>query len=316
MPSAIVIGGAGFIGSHLVDRLASQDWIVTVIDNVTTGTWENGVTWPDDQVLRVHHDITLPLPSFLEDAGPADVVIHLASPASPVQYRRLPLETLKVNSVGTERALEWARRWDARFIYTSTSEVYGDPDVSPQTESYWGRVNPNGPRACYDESKRFGEALCMEYYRQYAMDIRIVRLFNCYGPRMRLDDGRVVPNFVQQALRHQPLTVYGDGCQTRSFCYVDDTVDGIYRLMVRDGLAGEVINVGNPMEISIRQLADIVAKVGNRRIEVRYRPLPEDDPVRRCPDISKAQKLLNWNPQTDLITGLGKMYEYVESLLF
>ncbi|MCY0886082.1 MAG: NAD-dependent epimerase/dehydratase family protein, partial [Firmicutes bacterium] len=253
MKTALVTGAAGFMGSHLTDRLVAEGWQVWAVDNLATGSWDNldpayrerGV------VTALEWDVTRDLsPEALRAAGleHLDLVVHLASAASPVHYRRLALETLWVNSKGTGNALEVARAYGARFLLGSTSEAYGDPEVSPQPETYWGHVNPVGPRACYDESKRFGEALTMEYVRQYGLDARILRFFNCYGPRMQVGDGRVVPNFVSQALQGEPLTVYGDGSQTRSFCYVSDEVEAIWRIANAPGLAGEIFNVGNPEE--------------------------------------------------------------------
>lgn len=303
----MVIGGAGFIGSHLVDRLVEEGFVVLVVDNASTGRFENLSRWAGTRDVRIDTaDITDPLPADGFGLRTADLVFHLASPASPVHYRRLALETLRVNSVGTWHALELAQRWGARLVLASTSEVYGDPEVTPQPESYWGHVNPVGPRACYDESKRFGEALTMEWHRRHGLDVRILRFFNCYGPRMQLEDGRVVPNFVTQALSGQPLTIYGDGSQTRSFCYVSDEVDAIWRAASLPGLAGEIINVGNPEEHTIREFAEIVARVAGVPLTVAHNPLPPDDPTNRCPDISRARDLLAWEPRVSLTDGLTR----------
>lgn len=303
--NAVVIGGAGFIGSHLVDRLVREEFVVTVVDNVATGNWDNLAQWAGNpRVTPVTHDLSEPLPKILWDLGQAECVFHLASPASPVHYRRLSLETLKVNSLGTWHALEWAERLGARFILASTSEVYGDPEVRPQPETYWGHVNPVGERACYDESKRFAETLTMEWRRRYGLDVRILRFFNCYGPRMQIDDGRVVPNFIRQALSGNPLTVYGTGLQTRSFCFVSDEVDAIVRAATYDGLAGEVINIGNPEEHTIQEFAEIVARVANVPLMTQFAPLPPDDPTNRRPDITKARRLLHWQPVVELEDGL------------
>ncbi len=310
MPRAVVLGGAGFIGSHLVDRLVREGWSVVVVDDVSTGTWDNGTSWPAAQVARFAHDISLPLPFSLLKGPSVDVVIHLASPASPLHYRRLSLETLRVNSIGTERALALCQDLDARFVYVSTSEVYGDPDVSPQPEEYWGRVNSVGPRACYYESKRFGEALTIEYVRRTKVSACIVRLFNCYGPRMLLEDGRVVPNFMAQALRREPLTIYGSGLQTRSFCYVDDMIEALYRVTRSKALSGEVLNVGNPEEITIAELARLVADIAESPLMLRYLPLPEDDPNSRRPDIGKAWRLIQWTPSISLRPGLERTWRY------
>ncbi len=310
MKTALVTGGAGFMGSHLVDKLVDNGFFVVVIDNLATGTWDNLKGYEPHQVLKMTWDIT-EYPS--EDVLPlrdADVIVHLASAASPVHYRRLAIETLRVNSIGTENALKLARKFHARFILGSTSEVYGDPQISPQPETYWGHVNPNGERACYDEGKRFGEAMAMEYHRQFGIDLRILRFFNCYGPRMQSEDGRVVPNFVRQALENKPLTIYGDGQQTRSFCYVSDEVEGIYQAIVRDNLSGEVFNIGNPEERSIVNFAEAVAKIGGVSLRTEFRPLPADDPTNRCPDITKARQVLGWSPQVSLEEGLAKTFAY------
>lgn len=309
MATAVVIGGAGFVGSHLVDRLVGKRWDVVVVDNLATGSWDN-LSHHSDTIRRIEHDITEPITDEMRRLESADVVVHMASPASPVQYHRLSIETLRANSIGTEYALQWAMDLGARFVYTSTSETYGDPDVSPQPEEYWGRVNPVGPRSCYDESKRYGEALTMAYWRKYGWDVRIIRLFNCYGPRMQLDDGRVVPNFIKQALSGEPMTVYGDGTQTRSFCFVDDTVEAIYRVLVEGGLAGEILNVGNPLELTILDFARFVAHAAGVSFDVDACPLPENDPTNRCPDIAKATRLLGWQPKMALEDGMERTIRY------
>ncbi len=309
MKTAIVTGGAGFIGSHLVDRLVSEGMFVVVLDNLCTGSWDNLAHHSDQHVKRVQCNVSDSWPSEYLPTS-ADLVVHLASPASPIHYRRLAIETLLVNSEGTKNALDAARRYGSRFILASTSEAYGDPAVSPQPETYWGRVNPIGPRSCYDESKRFGEALTMEYIRQYDIDARILRFFNCYGPRMQSEDGRVVPNFVRQALLGKPLTIYGDGQQTRSFCYVSDEVEAIWKVAAIDGLQGEVINVGNPQERTILNFAEVVADVGGVPLEIESHPLPQDDPTNRCPDITKARKLLGWEPKVGLREGLEETFAF------
>ena len=309
MKTAIVTGGAGFIGSHLVDRLVSEGIFVVVLDNLCTGSWENLAHHSEQHVKRVLCNVSDVWPSEYLPSS-ADLVVHLASPASPIHYRRLAVETLLVNSEGTKNALDAARRYGARFILASTSEAYGDPAVSPQPETYWGHVNPIGPRSCYDESKRFGEALTMEYIRQYDIDARILRFFNCYGPRMQSEDGRVVPNFVRQALSGKPLTIYGNGQQTRSFCYVSDEVEAIWRAATIDGLQGEVINVGNPQERTILNFAEVVADVGGVPLEIESHPLPPDDPTNRCPDITKARKLLDWEPKVGLREGLEETFAF------
>ena len=306
--TCVVIGGAGFIGSHLVDKLVGEHQArVLVLDNESTGSFANLERWRgNDRVQIERADITDPLPAHRFGLTRADIVFHLASPASPVHYRRLSIETLLVNSVGTLHGLEWANELGARFVLASTSEVYGDPEVSPQTEAYWGHVNPVGFRACYDESKRFGEALTMEWHRRHRLDVRILRFFNCYGPRMQMDDGRVVPNFVAQALRGEPLTVYGDGSQTRSFCYVSDEVEAIYRAATRPNLSGQIINIGNPEEHTIREFAEIVAKVARVPFRTERGALPPDDPTNRRPDISRAETLLDWRPTVSLEEGLRR----------
>ncbi len=310
MKTAIVTGGAGFMGSHLVDKLVNQGFFVAVIDNLATGTWDNLPGYGPDQVLKLTWDITEYPSEEILPLNQADVIIHLASAASPVHYRRLALETLRVNSIGTENALRLARKFQARFVLGSTSEVYGDPQISPQPESYWGHVNPNGERACYDEGKRFGEALAMEYHRQFGIDLRILRFFNCYGPRMQSEDGRVVPNFVRQALQQEPLTVYGNGLQTRSFCYVSDEVEGIYQVIIKDNLSGEIFNIGNPEERTILDFAKVVAEIGGVTLKTEFRPLPADDPTNRCPNITKAKEFLGWSPKVSLEEGLVKTFAY------
>ncbi len=313
MRTALVTGGAGFIGSHLTDRLVREGYHVIAVDNLATGSWSNIAHHSQASVTRLEWDVIEPIPL---DVLPGDIelVAHLASPASPVHYRRLALETLWVNSRGTGNALDVAKQYGARFVLGSTSETYGDPKVSPQKESYWGNVNPLGPRACYDESKRFGEALTMEYVRQFDLDAVILRFFNCYGPRMQSEDGRVVPNFVMQALRNEALTVYGDGRQTRSFCYVSDEVEAIYRALTLTGLKGQVINVGNPEERTILEFARAVSEVAGVPLEVVERPLPVDDPTNRCPDIQKARTLLGWEPKVSLSEGLSSTIAYFREL--
>ena len=301
---ALVTGGAGFIGSHLTDRLLEQGHQVVVADNFLTGRYVNLVAAESHPNLRiVHQDMIEPLD---DDAFAQrfDRVYNLACPASPRGYGRYPIETQLVNSRGTMQALELARRDGARFLQASTSEVYGDPLVHPQPETYWGNVNPNGPRSCYDEGKRFAESLIMEFIRQYGLDARIVRIFNTYGPRSNPSDGRVVPNFCMQALRGEPITLYGDGSQTRSFCYVDDLVRGLELLMETEGLAGEVVNLGNPVEVTMRELAALVRELTGSASPICHAPLPQDDPTRRRPDITKAARLLGWQPDVPLRDGL------------
>ncbi len=306
----LVTGGAGFVGSHLVDRLLDAGHSVVVADNCLTGNPINLAHREGHPGLMVvRQDMTQPLEheAFQQ---PFDRVYNLASPASPRGYGRYPIETHMVNSVGTFQALSLARRDGARFLQASTSEAYGDPLVHPQVETYWGNVNPIGPRSCYDEGKRFGESLTVEFVRQFNLDARIVRIFNTYGPRSDPEDGRVVPNFCVQALRGEPITVYGDGGQTRSFCYVDDLVRGLVLLMETDGLAGEVVNLGNPHELTILEFAERIIQLTGSRSEIQFAPLPKDDPTRRRPDITKAGRLLGWKPEVDVMDGLSRTLQY------
>lgn len=299
VPVSVVTGGAGFLGSHLVDLLLARGHRVVVIDNLVTGSVENIAHHAGDANFRfVCQDATEYL--FLD--GPVDYVWHFASPASPVDYLELPIQTLKVGSLGTHKALGLAKYKGARFLLASTSEVYGDPLVHPQTESYWGNVNPVGPRGCYDEAKRFAEALTMAYHQEHGLETRIVRIFNTYGPRMRMGDGRVVPAFIAAALRNQPLPVFGDGSQTRSFCYCSDLIEGIYRLMLSDSHLPT--NIGNPNEMTVREFAKAIIRATGSRSRIAFRPLPQDDPKQRQPDISRARKLLTWEPKVSLTDGL------------
>ncbi len=301
----LVTGGAGFLGSHLVDRLLAEGHEVVAMDNLITGSTDNIAHLAGNRrFLYIHHNVT----NYIYIKGPLDAILHFASPASPVDYLELPIQTLKVGSLGTHNALGLALAKGARFLLASTSEVYGDPLVHPQTEDYWGHVNPIGPRGVYDEAKRFAEAMTMAYHRAHGVDTRIVRIFNTYGPRMRLNDGRVVPNFMKQALRGEPLTVYGDGSQTRSFCYVDDLIEGIYRLLLSDEV--EPVNIGNPAEITIAEFAERINALTGNRAGIRYEPLPKDDPKQRRPDISKAKRILGWEPRVGLAEGLARTVEY------
>jgi dTDP-glucose 4,6-dehydratase len=304
-PVSVVTGGAGFLGSHLVDLLLSKGHRVVVIDNLVTGSTANLDHLAGNADLRfIQQDVT----EFLFLDGPVNYVWHFASPASPIDYLELPIQTLKVGSLGTHKALGLAREKGARFLLTSTSEIYGDPLVHPQTEEYWGNVNTIGPRGCYDESKRFAEAITMAYHRQHQIETRIVRIFNTYGPRMRLNDGRVVPAFVSQALRGQPITVFGKGLQTRSFCYVSDLIEGIYRLMMSD--YSLPVNIGNPHEMTMLEFANAIIKATGSKSKIIHKPLPQDDPQQRKPDISRAKKILGWEPVVSLDAGLVAAIEY------
>lgn len=302
---AVVTGGAGFLGSHLCDRLLMEDHEVICIDNLLTGNLENiAHLFGKPGFSFIKHDVT----NFIHVPGKVDFVLHFASPASPIDYLELPIQTLKVGSLGTHKALGLAKDKHAVFLLASTSEVYGDPLVHPQQESYWGNVNPIGPRGVYDEAKRFAESMTMAYHRFHGVQTRIVRIFNTYGPRMRLKDGRALPAFISQALTGQDLTVFGDGNQTRSFCYVDDLVDGIYRLL----LSGEnyPVNIGNPEEITINQMAEEVIRLTGSKSKIINMPLPEDDPKIRKPDITRAKTILGWSPKVDRETGVMKTIEY------
>ncbi len=302
--TALVAGGAGFIGSHLCGALLDRGYEVICVDNLVTGAERNLYRCREAAGFRfVRHDVTRPLDDAVIGAR-LDLIFHLASPASVVDYLRLPRETMLVNSEGTRLLLELARRTGARFLFASTSEIYGDPLVHPQSEEYWGNVNPNGVRSVYDEAKRFGEALVMHYQRAEGVDARLVRIFNTYGPHSRPGDGRVVPNLLTQALRGEPLTIYGDGSQTRSFCYVSDLVRGIEAAMLSEGTAGEVFNLGNPDEYTINTFADVIERLFGEGVRREYRPLPTDDPTRRRPDIGKARRVLGWEPRVDIETGL------------
>jgi len=302
---AVITGGAGFLGSHLCDYLIGHGWDVLSIDSLVTGNEGNVVHLMKHPGFRmVRQDVS----QYLDVAGPVDYVLHLASPASPVDYLKLPIQTLKVGALGTHNSLGLAMAKKAKYLLASTSECYGDPQVSPQPESYWGHVNPIGPRGVYDEAKRFAEAMVMAYHRFHGVDTHIVRIFNTYGPRMRLNDGRALPNFVHQALTGQPITVYGDGQQTRSFCYVSDLIEGIYRLMNSD--EHEPVNIGNPQEITILEFAERIRQLLGSEVPIIFKPLPQDDPKQRCPDISKAKRLLGWQPKVNLDEGLRFTLEF------
>jgi dTDP-glucose 4,6-dehydratase len=302
---AVITGGAGFLGSHLSDLMLEKGWEVLCLDNLVTGSDSNiSHLLPHPKFRFIRQDVA----RYIEVAGPVDAVLNFASPASPPDYLKLPIQTMKVGALGTHNALGLALAKKAKFFQASTSECYGDPEISPQPETYWGRVNPIGPRGVYDESKRFAEALTMAYHRYHGVDTRIVRIFNTYGPRMRLNDGRALPNFLYQALTGEPMTVYGDGKQTRSFCYVSDLLDGIYRLLESD--EHDPVNIGNPHEITILEFAERVRALVGSKEPIVFRPLPQDDPKQRCPDITKARRILKWEPQIDLEEGLKRTYEY------
>lgn len=301
----LVTGGAGFLGSHLCDKLLGEGHEVVAMDNLITGNTDNIAHLAGNPKFEfIKHNVT----NYIYLAGNVDAILHFASPASPVDYLELPIQTLKVGSLGTHNALGVAKAKGARILLASTSEVYGDPQVHPQNESYWGHVNTVGPRGVYDEAKRFAEAITMAYHRYHGVQTRIVRIFNTYGPRMRLNDGRVVPNFVKQALEGKPLTVYGDGSQTRSFCYCSDLIDGIYRLLMSDEV--EPTNIGNPAEMTILQFAQVINELTANKGGIIYKPLPQDDPKQRQPDITKAKRVLGWEPKVDLYDGMQKTIEY------
>ncbi len=307
---AVVTGGAGFLGSHLTDKLLSEGFQVIGIDNLVTGNVRNVAHLAEcDDYRFVEHDVT----EYIDVEGPVDFVYHFASPASPIDYLEIPIPTMKVGALGTHNALGLAKAKGAAFLVASTSEVYGDPLVHPQTEDYWGNVNPVGPRSCYDEAKRFAEAMTMAYHRHHGLDTKIVRIFNTYGPRMRLDDGRVVPAFIGQALRGEPLTVFGDGTQTRSFCYVSDLIEGIYRLSQSD--CHEPVNIGNPVEMTISEFAEEILKLTGAGVEVDYKALPTDDPKVRQPNIEKARDILGWEPKVDFKNGIVKTLDHFKLVL-
>lgn len=310
MPISVVTGAAGFLGSHLTDRLLAEGHTVIGLDNLLTGNVANIEHLAGNERFKfIKQDVT----EYLYIPGQVDFVFHFASPASPIDYLELPIQTLKVGAMGTHKALGLAAAKKASFILASTSECYGDPLVHPQTEDYWGNVNPIGPRGVYDEAKRFAEAMTMAYHRFHKVNTHIVRIFNTYGPRMRLRDGRVVPAFVSQALRNESLTVFGDGSQTRSFCYVSDLIDGIYRLSQSD--FHEPVNIGNPIELTVKEFAERIIQITGAKSQIIYKPLPVDDPKQRRPDISRAKKVLDWEPKVKLEEGLQKTIEWFKARL-
>jgi dTDP-glucose 4,6-dehydratase len=305
MGRALITGGAGFLGSHLCDLFLARGHEVVCMDNFLTGSPDNIAHLLGQPGFSfVKYDVT----NYIHVEGPLDYVLHFASPASPIDYLEKPIQTLKVGSLGTHKTLGVAKDKKARYLIASTSEVYGDPVVHPQREDYWGNVNPVGPRGVYDEAKRFAEAMTMAYHRFHGVDTRIVRIFNTYGERMRLEDGRVVPALIGQALRNEPMTIFGDGTQTRSFCYVSDLVEGIYRLLMSDEI--EPTNIGNPTELSVLEFADVIRKLTGAQVPIEFRPLPLDDPKIRKPDITKARKLLDWEPKVPLEEGLKRTIDY------
>jgi dTDP-glucose 4,6-dehydratase len=305
----LVTGAAGFLGSHLCDRFIKDGFHVIGMDNLITGSLKNiEHLFKLEQFEFYHHDVS----KFIHIPGPLDYILHFASPASPIDYLKIPIQTLKVGSLGTHNCLGLAKAKKARILIASTSEIYGDPLVHPQNEEYWGNVNPIGPRGVYDEAKRFQEAITMAYHTFHGLETRIVRIFNTYGPRMRLNDGRALPAFIGQALRGEDLTVFGDGSQTRSFCYVDDLVEGIYRLLMSDYALP--VNIGNPNEISLKDFAEEIIKLTGTKQKIVYRPLPTDDPKQRKPDITRAKEILGWSPKVNRAAGLKITYDYFRSL--
>ena len=309
MPTSLVTGGAGFLGSHLCEYLLKKGHTVIAMDNLITGSIANIEHLQSENFKFVKHDVT----EYIYIAGEVDYVLHFASPASPLDYLQLPIQTLKVGALGTHKALGLAKEKKARFLLASTSETYGDPLVHPQSEEYWGNVNPVGPRGVYDEAKRFAEALTMAYYRYHSVETRIARIFNTYGPRMRPEDGRAIPAFIPQALRGESLTVFGEGQQTRSFCYISDQIDGLYRLLMSD--YPEPVNIGNPYEMTIKQLAEAIIRLTKSKSTITNKPLPEDDPKFRQPDITKAKSILGWEPKVDLEEGLTHTIDWFKKRL-
>jgi len=309
MPTILVTGGAGFIGSYLCDRFLAEGFEVICMDNLLTGDVENISHIINNKFSFINYDVT----NYVYIKGKLDYILHFASPASPLDYMEYPIQTLKVGSLGTHKALGLAKEKGARFLLASTSEVYGDPLVHPQNEDYWGNVNPVGPRGVYDEAKRFAEALTMAYHRYHKVDTRIIRIFNTYGPRMRIKDGRAIPNFITQALLDEDITVYGDGMQTRSFCYIKDMVEGIYRLLLSD--YNLPVNIGNPSEMTVKGLAEEIIRLTGSKSKITNLPLPEDDPKVRQPDISRARNILGWQPRVELGEGLEKTIGYFKAKL-
>ncbi len=309
MPRTLITGGAGFLGSHLCDYLLDKGHEVICMDNLITGSLSNIKHIKNDKFKFIEHNVT----KFINIEGSLDYILHFASPASPIDYLKFPIPTLKVGALGTHNALGLAKKKNSVFLTASTSEVYGDPLIHPQEENYWGNVNPVGPRGVYDEAKRFAEAITMAYHRYHNIDTKIVRIFNTYGPRMRINDGRAIPNFIKQALKGEDLTAYGNGSQTRSFCYVSDLIEGIYKLLMSD--INDPVNIGNPIEMSIKQMAEKILQATNSHSKITYLPLPVDDPKVRQPNIEKAIKYLDWNPKIHLKEGLKTTIEYFKKQL-
>ena len=307
----LITGAAGFIGSHLCERFLKEGFYVIGMDNFLTGSPDNiAHLFGNKRFQFIHYNVV----NYIYIDGPVDLVVHLACPASPVDYMNHPIHTMKVDSLGTLNTLGLAKLKKSRYVFASSSEVYGNAQVHPQPEDYWGYVNPIGPRSVYTEAKRFSEALCMAYHREHGLDVRIARIFNTYGPRMRKKDGRVIPTLIDKALKHEPLPIYGDGLQTRSFCYIEDMVDGLFRLSVRENLEGEVINLGNPQEITILELAKEIIRITNSSSDIVFLPPRPDDPRRRCPDIKKAKRLLDWSPRISLQEGLENTIKWFKGL--
>ncbi len=307
MKKVIITGVAGFIGSHLADRFVKEGYYVIGIDNFLTGNPDNIKHLGNNENF---HFIEKDLGKEYNFEIETDIILNFASPASPVDYFQKPIETLRVNAIGTLNMLKLARKTNAVFVQASTSEVYGDPQVHPQKEDYFGNVNPIGPRSVYDEGKRYAEALSMAFYREFGVKVKLIRIFNTFGPRMKIDDGRVIPNFINQAIRNKPITIYGDGTQTRSYCFIDDLVEGIYRVTITQGIEGTVINLGNPEEYTILETARIIKELTHSRSEFKFLPALQDDPKRRCPDISRAKNVLKWEPKISFREGLKKTIEF------
>jgi dTDP-glucose 4,6-dehydratase len=309
MKTAVVTGGAGFLGSHLCDKLIISGLKVICVDNLITGNIDNiSHLSGNEKFSFIKHDIT----NYIFIPGEVDYILHFASPASPVDYLQLPIQTLKVGSLGTHKALGLAKEKKARFLLASTSEVYGDPEINPQAENYWGNVNPIGPRGVYDEAKRFAEALTMAYHRYHGVETRIARIFNTFGPRMRANDGRAIPNFIMQALNDEPITVYGDGSQTRSFCYITDQIEGLYKLLMSE--ENEPVNIGNPEELTVLQIAQEIIELTRSSSKIVFEDLPVNDPKVRQPDISKAQSILRWKPVVNRVDGLNNTIKFFKNL--